>query len=353
MRFVVSRLMSCAYFDRCAINENSLGSIVLLMRPITGVVQHYDWGTTDAIPKFLGATPDGQPWAEYWLGTHHRGPSTFEDGVALETVTGELPYLLKLLSAGNPLSLQTHPNSEQAARGFASGYFADPHPKPELLIATTEFTALCGIRPVDDSVALLRALGLDGVAGRLISVGPQAVIADLYFGRLDAQTIVSACARSALPEAALMSRLDAKYPGEPSVAVTLLLNLVTLEPGEALRLEAGNLHAYVSGTGIELMASSDNVVRGGLTTKPVDVELLLSTLDATPLAQPVLPAGESFELGGAGVRLCRLHAGSQAVADIHSIALRDDGIAFYTAPGASIDSTVGCWVVVGATGANN
>jgi hypothetical protein len=101
------------------------------------------------------------------------------------------------------------------------------------------------------------------------------------------------------------------------------------------------------------MASSDNVVRGGLTTKPVDVELLLSTLDSAPLAQPVLPAGESFELGGAGVRLCRLHAGSQAVADIHSIALRDDGIAFYTAPGASIDSTVGCWVVVGATGANN
>lgn len=345
--------MSCACFDRFAVNENSLGSIVHLMRPITGVVQHYDWGTTDAIPEFLGATPDGQPWAEYWLGTHHRGPTTFEDGVALETVTGELPYLLKLLSAGSPLSLQTHPNTEQAARGFAAGYFADPHPKPELLVATTQFTALCGIRPIDDSVALLREVGLDDVAEQLISGGPQSVIADLYFGRLDAQTIVNACARSARPESALVSRLDAMYPGEPSVAVTLLLNLVTLEPGEALRLEAGNLHAYISGTGIELMASSDNVVRGGLTTKPVDVELLLSTLDATPLARPVLPAGESFELGGAGVRLCRLHAGSDAVADIHSIALRDDGVAFYTAPGESIDSTVGCWVVVGASGANN
>ncbi|MBS32165.1 MAG: mannose-6-phosphate isomerase, class I, partial [Acidimicrobiaceae bacterium] len=272
------------------------------MQPITGVVQHYNWGTTDAIPQFLGATPDGQPWAEYWLGTHHRGPATFEDGVALETVTGELPYLLKLLSAGNPLSLQTHPDAEQAARGFAAGYFADPHPKPELFVATTQFTALCGTRPVDDSVALLRKVALHDVADRLISAGPHAVVADLYFGRLDAQSIVNACARSALPECALVSRLDAMYPGEPSVAVTLLLNLVTLEPGEALRLEAGNLHAYVSGTGIELMASSDNVVRGGLTTKPVDIELLLSTLDATPLARPVLPAGESFELGGAGVR---------------------------------------------------
>ena len=323
------------------------------MRPITGVVQHYDWGTTDAIPKFLGATPDGRPWAEYWLGTHHRGPSTFEDGVALETVTGELPYLLKMLSAGSPLSLQTHPNTAQAARGFAAGYFADPHPKPELLVATTQFTALCGIRPVDESVALLRELGLDDVANRLVSAGPQSVIEDLYFGRLNAQTIANACVRSPVPEAALVSRLDGMYPGEPSVAVTLLLNLVTLEPGEALRLEAGNLHSYVSGTGIELMASSDNVVRGGLTTKPVDVELLLSTLDAAPLAQPLLPASESFELGGAGVRLCRLRAGSVAIADIHSIALRDDGVAFYTAPGESIDSTAGCWVVVSASGAKD
>jgi len=318
------------------------------MRPITGVVQHYPWGTTDAIPQFLGQEPDGQPWAEYWLGTHPNGPSTFTDGSSLAAQTGELPYLLKLLSAERPLSLQTHPNSHQAKHGFEQGYFSDPNPKPELLIALTEFTALCGVRPIAHSVELLTDLGLVHFAQQLLAQGPKSVITDAYHSRIDIPSIVKACAASTTKEAQLVVRLNEMYPNEPSVAVALLLNLVQLQPGEAIHLDAGSLHAYVSGTGIELMAPSDNVVRGGMTSKPVDVDLLLSIIDPTPLESPVLTTSSSYELGGVGIRISRVEASDLLTADIHSLAISDDGAAFYTAPGETIDSRIGCWAVLGA-----
>ena len=317
------------------------------MRPITGVVQHYPWGTTDAIPRLLGQDPDGRPWAEYWLGTHSNGPAMFTDGFPLAEATNELPYLLKLLSAGQPLSLQTHPNASQAERGFAEGYFSDPNPKPELLVALTEFTALCGIRPIADTIELLTELGLTNLAAQLSSDGIMSVIDDIYRSSIAVSPIIDACASSAAPEASLVLELNTMYPSEPSIAVALLLNLVRLQPGEALRLEAGNLHAYITGTGIELMAPSDNVVRGGMTTKPIDVDLLLSIVDPTPLQQPVLEISDRFELNEIGVQLSRVSVGEQVTADIHSIAIRDDGVTFYTAPGEQIDSTVDCWAVLG------
>lgn len=318
------------------------------MRPITGVVQHYPWGTTNEIPRLLGLEPDGQPWAEYWLGTHAHGPSTFADGSPLREVTDELPYLLKLLSADRPLSLQTHPNSQQAEQGFAEGYFADPYPKPELLIALTEFTALCGIRPIADTVELLTQLGRTDLAEQLSTYGPMSVISDIYRSAIDIPSIVSACAASTAPEAQLVLRLNEMYPNEPSVAVSLLLNRVCLRPGEALHLRAGNLHAYIAGTGIELMAASDNVVRGGLTNKPVDVDLLLEIVDLTPLAEPVIPISDCFTLHDSNVRICRVRTGDRVISDIHSLGIRDDGVAFYTAPGDEIDSTVDCWAVLGS-----
>src|SRR5690606_19259597 len=111
-----------------------------------GVVQHYAWGDREFIPSLLGVEPDGEPWAELWLGTHPTGPARLADGTPLDSVTGELPYLLKVLAAGEPLSLQTHPTVEQAADGFTRGVFPDGNPKPELLCALGPFEALCGIR---------------------------------------------------------------------------------------------------------------------------------------------------------------------------------------------------------------
>lgn len=318
------------------------------MKPISGVAQHYPWGTYEAIPRFLGLEPDGKPWAEYWLGTHPNGPATTEDGSPLSSLTGELSYLLKLLSAQQPLSLQTHPNRKQAQQGFGLGKFADPNPKPELLCAITEFTALCGFRPIADSVVLLTELGLDNVAQQLVEEGLRHLVTGLYHRIIDSQPIVSACEKSDLREAQLITKLHAMHPDDPSVAVSLLLNLVTLQPGQALRLDAGNLHAYVSGTGIELMAASDNVVRGGLTNKPVDVDLLLEIIDTNALHDPVLPAGQSYELTDVGITLRRVNIGDEVVTDIYSLSIRDDGVCCYTPPGETIDSRVGSWVVVSA-----
>ena len=117
------------------------------MQRVHGVVQHYAWGDPAFIPALLGVEPDGEPWAELWIGTHPNGPATLDDGRPLSDLTGELPYLLKVLAAAEPLSLQTHPDAEQARDGYARGVYPDPNPKPELLCALTEFEALCGDPP--------------------------------------------------------------------------------------------------------------------------------------------------------------------------------------------------------------
>src|SRR5262249_17866077 len=144
--------------------------------------------------------------------------------------------------------------------------------------------------------------------------GVGAVVDGLYRGKIDMQPAVDACAGSDRAEARWVNELNSMYPGDPSVAVTLLLNLVTLEPGEAIRLDAGNLHAYLHGAGIQLMRASDKVVRGGLTAKEVDVDELLRVFDPTPLPDPVLPAGGRYELPAADVSLVCLRTGDRHVA---------------------------------------
>ncbi len=274
------------------------------MRSVRGVAQHYDWGDPAAIPHILGVPADGQPWAEWWLGTHPSAPSLLDDGAPLSSVAGDLPYLLKLLAAAHPLSLQTHPDAATAAAGFARQeaagialsdprrIYRDPFAKPELLCALTPFDTLCGFRPVAATEALLRDIGADQAASVLRDGGLAAVVADLYLGALDATTIVAACATHRSPEASLVTRLDVLYPNEPSVAVTLLLNRVLLQPGEAIFLGPGNLHAYLHGVGVEVMGASDNVVRGGLTSKHNDVPELLAVLRYEELADPVVRAVE-------------------------------------------------------------
>ena len=139
--------------------------MTLTARTVTGVVQGYHWGDTDFIPRLLGREPDGTPHAELWLGTHGNGQTVFDDGTPLSAVTGELPYLLKVLAAAEPLSLQDHPTREQANDGYRRGVYRDANEKPELLCALTRFEAFCGVRPVEDTLHLLRHIGARELAG--------------------------------------------------------------------------------------------------------------------------------------------------------------------------------------------
>lgn len=314
--------------------------------PVVGVVQHYAWGDPTFIPEFIGVTADGRPWAELWLGTHPVGPTTLADGTALSDRTGELPYLLKVLAAVKPLSLQVHPTAAQARDGFARGIYPDDRAKPELLVALTDFDALCGIRPIAPSLTLLGALDAAPLARTLRNDGIAATIEGLYRGRIDPQPTIVACARSDRAEARLVTKLAGRYPDDPSVVVTLLLNRVTLRPGEALHLTAGNLHAYLSGAGIELMGASDNVVRGGMTEKHVDVDELLRILDPTPLAQPVMiGANGRYRLPEAGCTLVRLDPGRTHISTGHELAVGLDGATMYLSPGVSFTPSTATFVV--------
>lgn len=316
--------------------------------PVVGVVQHYAWGDPTFIPELLGVTADGRPWAELWLGTHPAGPTTLSDGTALSDQTGELPYLLKVLAAVEPLSLQVHPNTEQARDGFSRGVYPDARAKPELLCALTAFDALCGIRPIHASLTLLGALGADSLARVLRNDGIAATIEGLYRGRIDPQPTIVACARGDRAEARLVTSMAKQYPNDPSVVVTLLLNRVTLRPGEALHLTAGNLHAYLCGAGIELMGASDNVVRGGMTEKHVDVDELLRILDPSPLAQPVMANAASngrYPLPEAGCTLVRIEPGHTHVSTSHELAVSLAGETLHLAPGAALTPSTPTFVV--------
>jgi mannose-6-phosphate isomerase len=316
------------------------------VQAIVGEVQHYAWGDPVFLPRLLGVEPDGRPWAEWWLGTHPVAPSSLADGRPLADVTGPLPYLLKVLAAAEPLSLQTHPTADQARDGFARGVLPDDAAKPELLCALTDFEAFCGVRPAAATLALLEELGATDLAGIVRTDGPGAALVALYRGRLSPDAAVAACERSDRPEAVWVRRLESRYPGDPSVAATLLLNHVRLAPGDAIHLAAGNLHAYLGGAGIELMGASDNVVRGGLTVKPVDVDLLLEIVDPTPLEHPVErgPA-RCHALAEVGVTLERIDAGDRHRADGHELAVDLDGGAWYVAPGDELTATATTYVV--------
>ena len=328
------------------------GSTVGPVQRVHGVVQHYAWGDPGFIPTLLGVEPDGEPWAELWIGTHPSGPTMFDDGRPLGDVVGELPYLLKVLAAAEPLSLQAHPNAEQAREGYERGIYTDPNAKPELLCALTEFDALCGIRPVGATLALLGELGLAepgpaepgldehgpgergarSLADVLASDGPRGVLTALFSGTIDPKPIIDACTTSSRPEAIWVTRLTERYPDDPSVVATLLLNLVRLAPGEALRLGPGNLHAYLHGAAIELMGPSDNVVRAGLTHKPVDVDQLLRIVDATELEDPVIAGNGRYRLND-DVQLVRLEAGDTHRSVGHEVSIDLAGESWYLAPG--------------------
>jgi len=270
------------------------------------------------------------PEAEVWYGAHPAAPSKFDDGSTLLTaieadaaaLVGEanvhrfgarLPFLLKLLAADRPLSIQAHPTIEQAQEGFAredaaglavdspNRSFRDNNYKPELIAAITPFEALVGFREPTRTTDLLHELDAPlTLISQVSKEGPKAAMQWLLESKPTHQHEVTRCIAAIVAgakvyageawaaEADLVTRLDSMYPGDPGVGVAALLNRIVLKPGEAAFLDAGNLHAYVSGLGVEVMANCDNVVRGGLTPKHIDVPSLLTivrpdSLDVTPV----------------------------------------------------------------------
>jgi mannose-6-phosphate isomerase len=335
------------------------------MHMVHGRAQHYAWGDPTSIPELLSLTADGRPWAEWWMGTHPLASSTIDDGEPLQSVAGDLPYLLKLIAAAQPLSLQAHPDAIRAAAGFdreesrgvprdsPARVYRDALAKPEMLCALTSFDTLCGFRRIDATVAVLRSVGAFDLAAFVEHDKLATVVAALYHGDFDVSTTITACAHSERPEATLVTELADAYPGDPSVAVTLLLNRIVLTGGDALFLGPGNLHAYLRGFGVEIMANSDNVVRGGLTVKHVDVDELLDVLDFEPLPDPVVrpvevePGRWRYNTPNTPFVLWRLEVGAAQRVVHHALGRelllwvegREQGDCRYLAPGEIIALT--------------
>lgn len=310
----------------------------------------YAWGSTDALPEMLGTTPTGQPQAELWLGTHPGSPAQVAKATpaphsVIDLVEadpdrygvdgGPLPFLLKVLAIGAPLSLQVHPNRAQAAAGFAAEEaagvprdarernYGDANHKPELLVALSEVSALSGFRPLvaarDDLERYARAasemqdpegaVALRAVAGQLCPAAAATTEAELrssfltwaFSGDAHVDRALTALADLAAEVAPgepgrspagdrdlAMRALIETHAGDPGVLVSLLLHHVRLQPGESIYLGARQLHAYLGGIAVEVMAASDNVLRAGLTEKHVDIDELTRVLDPEELGDPRL-----------------------------------------------------------------
>ncbi|AWB95889.1 mannose-6-phosphate isomerase, class I [Agromyces badenianii] len=372
----------------------------------------YAWGSTTAIAGFRGAAAPGGPEAELWLGAHPGSPARVLDAaslghddlaawIAADPVTAlgsrlaeqgaRLPFLLKLLAAAEPLSLQAHPTPEQARAGFAreeadgvplTAYdrnYKDEFHKPELVVAVSEtFDALSGFRPLDEVRGVLEVLraadaaepqpdpgALDLLEARLSGAHPlldtvEWLLRDGRGGDTgEASWVVERVTALAASELALASpyalsfetvgALAAAYPGDPGVVISLLLNRVRLGRGEALYLAAGNIHAYLDGLGIELMAASDNVLRGGLTPKHIDVSELIDVLDFTPIAPPLLAPVEAspgvavFRPDVPDFMLYRVEAG----ADASRVALDGPAIVLVEGDGVTVTGAAGESVGIG------
>lgn len=307
------------------------------MDQLTGMLRTYPWGSRTLIPELRGLpAPSDRPEAELWFGAHPASPSTIDGHPLTELIAADpeaalgsrvrgsfgdgLPFLLKLLAAAEPLSLQAHPSAAQATEGFArenetgialeapNRNYKDASHKPELIVALTDFTAMAGFRPLERTRELFDALSCPQLDRYLafLEHDPEQEEANLR-GLFTTWITIPSLARTELIEGVvtaarpLLDRgdwisevlgnvlyLHEQYPGDVGVLGALLLNHLHLSPGEAIYLDAGHLHAYISGLGVEIMANSDNVLRGGLTSKYVDVPELVKVLDFHSLADPVV-----------------------------------------------------------------
>lgn len=372
-------------------------------------IQPYAWGSTDGISSFTGIrNPDGKPMAELWMGAHPGAPSMIvtEKGkeslasfIASDPVSalgkdnsarfdGKLPFLFKVLSAGAPLSLQVHPSRKQAVEGFARenaagiplsagvrNYKDDNH-KPEIIMAVTPFTAMCGFRGKKQTAALMALLSAPALSEALEILSnngkytdfckallemPEAAIASVIRAIHDkAPRIAREHADSATRRAyTLVLKLSSFYPSDIGVLAPLYLNVIDLEVGQAMYLPAGVMHAYIEGTGLELMANSDNVLRGGLTPKHIDVPELLSILDPEPfMPELIAPDAESgifrYHTESPEFELSRIQANggkTEYTASAPAILIGGTGEITANAPDGSIMKiTKGITVFVPATG---
>ncbi len=304
-------------------SSRDLPSFLLMQNPIQG----YDWGSHDALTTLFGIpNPAGKPQAELWMGAHPNGCSEVTlagDVQKLSTLIesapaavlgdatvarfGSLPFLFKVLCAEKALSIQVHPSKAQAEAGFAkeeaagispkaaNRNYKDPNHKPELVFALTPYQAMNGFRAIPAILALFDAMALPALAELTAALRQSQDEAGLqhFFHQmliLDgarkeaalAGLLAYAAARPDDETFALITSLAAQYPGDVGLFSPLLLNVVTLKPGQAMFLDACTPHAYVRGTGLEIMANSDNVLRAGLTPKYIDVAELLDCTRCLP-----------------------------------------------------------------------
>ena len=297
-------------------------------------IQHYAWGDPAFIPDLLGRPRDGRPWAEAWYGAHPSAPSTVHTAAGPKSLDaylsmeatrllgsevagnfGTLPYLVKLLAAARPLSIQVHPDAAQARAGFdreqAAGIpldaphrnYRDRQHKPELIVALTPFHALCGFRALDDIASRLADLPelSDLLPGEFKDHESLDVLLAAWFALPDAKVrlaldrllarLTQQQPEISTPEFWLLqaqAALGPQAPADRGLLFLFLLELRELRPGQALFLDAGIPHAYLRGAGIEVMAASDNVLRAGLTPKHVDVPELMEQIRFAARRPPVL-----------------------------------------------------------------
>ncbi|MGE6183362.1 mannose-6-phosphate isomerase, class I [Aeromonas media] len=297
-------------------SSRDLPSFLLMQNPIQG----YDWGSHDALTTLFGIpNPTGKPQAELWMGAHPNGCSevvlagnvqklstliesapTAVLGDATQARFGSLPFLFKVLCAEKALSIQVHPSKAQAEAGFAkeeaagidikasNRNYKDPNHKPELVFALTPYQAMNGFLAIPAILALFERVKLATIADLVTALAANQNEAGLqhFFHQLLILTgprkeealaglLAYAAAHQDEETFALVTSLAAQYPGDVGLFSPLLLNVVTLQPGQAMYLDACTPHAYVRGTGLEIMANSDNVLRAGLTPKYIDVAELL------------------------------------------------------------------------------
>lgn len=311
----------------------------------------YAWGSRDALPELLGVVPTGEPQAELWLGDHPGAPALVAKSsqapqapkTLIELIESDperygvdgrhLPFLLKVLGIGAPLSLQVHPDKQQAEVGFAreeaagidrnarERNYGDDNHKPELLVALSEVSALCGFRSLDAALADLNALAEAAPVGawrealrraaaycapsvKTDEAGARSSYLNWALGS-DESALVAVrtiemllrgegrdfiSTRITAARLRSLTELADTHPGDPGLLISLLLHLVTLEPGEAIYLSARQLHAYLGGIAVEVMAASDNVLRAGFTEKHIDVGEVLRIVDTSVLDTPLLAA---------------------------------------------------------------
>ena len=300
-------------------NEN-IQTLSPVFFPMTNVIQNYAWGSTTSVNQLFGTpNPNGEPQAEIWMGAHPNGCSVVNiegvetklseliaqnmDAFLSEKVAarfGELPYLFKVLAAENALSIQVHPNKKQAEAGYAleeqqgiphsagNRNYKDPNHKPELVYALTRYQAMNGFRAIGeiiDNFARLDIAELAPLVNALIETQNAEGLATFFSnllsleGQAKNQAIMALLAHathSSDPLMALIVELEIQYPGDIGLFAPLMLNVITLEPGQAMFLDAETPHAYLKGTGLEIMANSDNVLRAGLTPKYMDIDELVA-----------------------------------------------------------------------------